>query len=76
LLEEKVRGKKLREGKAKIPINFPLFGCSRKLEGKKNITIGPTKILSLRRKFGTSGIFCLFQIYPLLLSFSYCMLTC
>jgi len=40
----------LKEWKSLISINFPLFGRSRKGERKKNILIGPTKIVQVPNK--------------------------
>jgi hypothetical protein len=45
----KVGGKKVGEGKAPISRNFPLFGCKRKVEGKKNIMWDPPKCVSFQK---------------------------
>jgi hypothetical protein len=54
-----VGGKKVWEGKTPISRNFPLFGCKRKVEGKKNIMWDPPKCVSFQKwtENGTMGVF-------------------
>lgn len=64
LVEVDIRGKKLREAKAPISINFPLFGCSRQTEEKIKV-MGPWKksfLQQMKRKFGKLIFLPLFQI--------------
>jgi hypothetical protein len=46
LFQGKVGEKKLEGRKAQIPTYFLSFGCKGKLEGKIDLAMGPTKILS------------------------------